>query len=314
MSYRIVFLLSMVVGVTGCDAWNKLTEQIKGQASSGSATTAPPPPVPEHQIAAKVNNTYITVDEVQRRIDALEEAARPNTFEERKELLEQLVREELLVQDAAARGVERAPDVKNRLNDFRRFVLLDALSKQIVEQVSVESKEVEEYYKQYQAGFREPERIRVRQIVLRNLEEAEVVRTRVVQGDNFSQVAQERSVGAGKEQGGDIGWHLRAIDKEFKAAVGQPTEDKTFFPQLESVAFAVDVGQVSQPVKGPDGNYYLVKVEERQPAKQKSLTEVWDQIHDGLLLQKRQEAVEALVKKLRQQADVVVHADRLGAS
>jgi peptidyl-prolyl cis-trans isomerase C len=270
-----------------------------------------PPSVPEGQILAKVNNQYLTVQDLKRRLDALEESVRPKTPEDKKQFLEQMIREELLVQDAAARGIERAPEVKNRLSDFRRFVLLDTLTKQLADAVTVEPADVEAYYNQYQAGFKDPERIHVRQIVSSTLEEAEAIRGRVVQGDDFAQLARERSVGAGKDQGGDVGWYLRAVDKQLIELTNKTSTDKTFFPQLESVAFTLEVRQISQPVKGPDGKFYLVKLEERQSAKQKSLSEVRSQIHDGLLFQKRQKTIEDLLTKLRQQGEVSEHPERL---
>ncbi len=310
MRHGIWVVLGIAFTITGCDVVERLTAP-KGTDANAPKAIAPPADVPAHKIAAQVNHDVITTDEVKRRLDALEEAQRPKTAEERTQFLDQLVREELAVQDATARGLERNSDVKNRLSDFRRFVLLEALTKQLSESVTVENKEVEDYYKQYQAGFKDPERIKVRQIVTNTLEEAEAIRSRLVQGDDFASLARDRSIGPGKERGGDIGWYMRAVDKQLVTLTGQSNDAQAFFPQLESVAFTLEIGQASQPVKGPDSHYYLVRLDERQPAKQKTVTEVWSQIHDGLLAQKRQKAVEDLLAKLRQQGTVVVHPERI---
>ena len=143
------------------------------------------------------------------------------------------------------------------------------------------------------------------------LAEAEALRTQAVQGADVAQLAKERSVGAGKETGGDIGWHIKALDHQIQTLSGQTPEEKTFFPQLEAVAFSLEQGQISQPVKGPDGNYYLVKLEERQPERIRPLTELWDQLHAGLLLQKRQEALQDHLDELWAKGNVQLNEARL---
>lgn len=306
---RLLLLLCSVslLGI-GCDRVGGSSAVQAKEKASGSA-----PLVDESHLVAKVNRRAIAVEEFKRRVQALEEASRPKTQEEREQLLEQLVREELLIQDAVAMGLERDAEVKRRLEDLRRFVLVDAISKRLLETVDVGQKEVEEYYTQYQTAFKEPEQVRVRLIVTNTLVEGEAVRASAIQGADFAQLAKDRSIGAGKEQGRDVGWYMREVDRQLVRLTGggHATDEKTLFPQVEPVAFALEVGQISQPIKGPDG-YYLVKLEERKPARQKPLSEIRDQIHEGLLLQKRQQQIENRIAKLRQQGEVIVYKGRLG--
>ena len=146
----------------------------------------------------------------------------------------------------------------------------------------------------------EPERIRVSQVVTASLADAEAARARAVQGEPFASVARELSGGAGKDKGGDIGWHLRALDKERLKVIGAaPTTEEVFFPQLEPVAFALEKDQISQPVKGPDGRYYLVQLTDRKPEKQQTELEVHDAIRDLLTVQKMQQALEELRAKAK---------------
>ena len=68
---------------------------------------------------------------------------------------------------------------------------------------------------------------------------------------------------------------------------------------------------MSQPVKGPDGRYYFVQLEERQPARQQPELEVHDGIEQLLILQKLQQQVEALranakVERLAERLEAVV--------
>ena len=157
--------------------------------------------------------------------------------------------------------------------------------------------EVHDFYEQNKAAFLDPERISVRQIVTKTLADAEAARARAVQGEPFASLAKELSVGAGKEQGGEIGWHLRALDKERLTMMGTNPTEEVFFPQLEPVAFALEKGQVSQPVKGPDAQLYLIQIEDRKAAKQQSELDVHDAIKDLLTAQNMQQKLEQLREK-----------------
>jgi parvulin-like peptidyl-prolyl isomerase len=151
----------------------------------------------------------------------------------------------------------------------------------------------------------------VRQLVAATLSEAEALRSTSSGGGDFAALARQYSVGAGKEQGGDVGWFVRGLDLQLLQLTGRVGEEKAFFEQLEPVAFALEVGQISQPVKGP-GGYYLVKVEERVNDSQRSLAEVRDQIHTGLLIQKRQQIVQDHLDRLWKKATVDINEQRLG--
>ena len=276
---------------------------------------------------ALVNGVPITQDIFRRRLEALPDdnpsgfmtefgsfrniLRKPRTVEEKKVLLEELVKEEELVQEAIARGLERDPEVAHQLADSRRILLIAALAKRDTEKAEVTDEEVKAFYERFKDAYKIPERIHVRQIVAGTPDEAEAIRSHAVQGGNFAQLAQERSVGAGKDQGGDVGWYIKALDEQLLKLTGQNPTEKTCFPQLEAVSFSLEVGQISQPVKGPDNNYYLVKLEERKPQQIKTLSEVWDQLHNGLLFQKRQQNIQDRISQLSQKGKVEMNEQRL---
>lgn len=238
---------------------------------------------------------------------------KPKTMEEKRILVEELAKEELLVQDAVSLGLERDPKVARQLDDSRRLVLISALTTRDTERAQISDDEIKEHYERFKQAYKEPERIRVRQIATSTLEEAEVIRTNAVQGGDFAQLARDRSIGPGKEQGGELGWHVKAVDHQLLSLSGQTPVELTFFPQLEAVAFSLEVGQVSQPVKGPDNHYYVVKLEERKAEQIKPLTELWDQLRDGLLMQKRQQLVQEHLDRLWREGAVKLNEQRLEA-
>jgi len=309
MTFHSIAVIVLSVGLLAlgsCD-WLQPPESAKSPPSQDASEL---PAALQPNVLAVVNGSPVTVEDYTQRVEALSQEQKPKSPEEKTQLLEDLVRVEVLVQDAVAVGLERDAKVKRVLQDLRRRVLTEAWLARTLEPITVESKEIEQYYQQFQAGFREPERIRLRQIVVRAEEEAKNILVALLQGADFAQVARERSVGPEAKTGGDIGWVIRSADKQLSQLRGETVQDLVLFDRLEQAAFALEVGGTSGMVKGPEG-YHLVKVEERQSAKQKSLAEVWDQIKNGLLVVKRQQRLDERMAELRTQAKVEIHEERL---
>ena len=236
---------------------------------------------------------------------------KPKTPEEKRILLEELVKVELLVQDAVSLGLERDAEVRRQLEDARRLILISALTKRDTERATISDEEIKDHYNRFKEAYKDPERIRVRQIVTKAPDEAEAIRTQAVQGADFAQLARERSIGPGKETGGDVGWYVKALDRQLLTLAGQSPPEHEFFPQLEAVAFSLEPGQISQPVKGPDGHYYLVKLEERTPQRIKALSELWKPLHDGLLIQKQQQNLQEHLDRLWKKGEIQFNEQRL---
>ena len=313
-----------LLGPMGCDKlpWVSHKESaVETTAAAGSAVKLNDPGV-----LALVNGVPVKEDLFQRRINALPEDSpagfstafgtlrivhrKPRTSEEKKILLEELIKEELMVQDAAALGLERDPKIKGELEDAHRAILMTAVSKREADKAAVDEKEIEDHYERFKEIYKEPERIRLAQIVTSTLEEAEALRTHAVQGEDFTQLAATRSKGAGKETGGDVGWYLKALDHQILTQTGQNPTEKLLLSQFESVAFTLEQNQISQPVKGPDG-YYIFKLLDRKQQKVPTLNELHDRLREGLLVQKRQKQIQDHLDKLSQKGNVQLNEKRL---
>jgi peptidyl-prolyl cis-trans isomerase C len=92
--------------------------------------------------------------------------------------------------------------------------------------------------------------VRAAHILLPSQDEAEAARERVTTGgEDFGQVARQLSLDpATTGNGGELGWFTR----------------EEVPPAVADAAFALEPGQISEPVQSPYG-WHLVKVEEREP-------------------------------------------------
>ncbi|MBI4355656.1 MAG: peptidyl-prolyl cis-trans isomerase [Candidatus Omnitrophica bacterium] len=317
---RIAGLLALGAALTGCDRlpWAKSQAAAASAGPSAAASRAvrqamPARPVDPAKVIAEVNGRLITVEEFHRRVRGLAEEYRPKSLEDKKRLLEELIGVELIVQDAKARGLGQDPEVVQRLDDLEQVLLYQEAVQREMAGVAVTDAEAEKFYKDYQVGFKEPERVRLKQLVVKTEADAKAILVTLLQGTStFEQIVRERSVGPAAAQGGDVGYVIRAADKAIAEQSGQAAPATTsLFPQLEQAAFALEVGGISGIIKGPEG-YYIVKLVERKEGSVRPLTEVWQQVRDGLLLLKQQQHFQEKLGGLRGKARVTVYEDKLG--
>ena len=136
------------------------------------------------------------------------------------------------------------------------------------------------------AGLDLEEEIHARHILVETEEEANAVLKRLDAGEKFEDVAKEVSTGPSGERGGDLGYF---------------TKDR-MVPEFSDVAFTLQPGEVSQPVKTQFG-WHIIKVEDRSEQQVVAFEEVSDQIKSQI----RDQRAQALVTKLREEADVKFH-------
>ena len=104
-------------------------------------------------------------------------------------------------------------------------------------------------------------------------------------GTKFADLAKDFSEGKEGQQGGDWGW------------VGRDSLRK----EINEVAFNLKAGQHSQIIETEQG-YYVLQVDEINPAHTKPLAEVRDEIEKSLLADQRAKMQDDWVKELRRKA------------
>jgi parvulin-like peptidyl-prolyl isomerase len=190
---------------------------------------------------------------------------------------------------------------------YRRHVQRMAAAKVYLDRIradasDVRDSEVEQFYEENEARLTLPEQVRVRHILLTwkpmgtqddraaIREQMEPILERARAGEDFAALAREFSEdSATKGNGGDTGFFYRG----------------TMVPAFEQAAFALQPGDVSDPVDTVFG-VHIIKLEERQEARLLPLDEVREQLRDHVREEKMEAAVGAKVDELRAAADVQV--------
>jgi peptidyl-prolyl cis-trans isomerase C len=207
------------------------------------------------------------------------------TLEGREALLDELVTQEVLMQEGRRVGVEKDAAVKSRLEEARRQILVQSVIEKIVE-TEVTDEKVKAYYESHKDEFRQ---VRASHIVVETEEQAKDVKKRALGSVDFAELAKEVSTDpSAKENGGDLGFFR-------KDQMVKPFADK---------AFAMKVGEVSDPVKTEFG-YHIIKVAETKDAE--PLAALDPQTLNGI----KRSVLGKRVEELKGRAKIVTHKDRL---
>src|SRR3989441_11238311 len=119
-------------------------------------------------VVAHVGDDVITAEEFKRRIDEQSPflRARYSTVERKKELLEALIRNELLAQEAQREGLDKTPAVREAT---KRAMIQELIRKQLDEKLTgadLSEADLKGFYEQNVNDFVKPERARVYHIFL----------------------------------------------------------------------------------------------------------------------------------------------------
>jgi parvulin-like peptidyl-prolyl isomerase len=153
----------------------------------------------------------------------------------------------------------------------------------------IDEKEALQYYEAHRASFQLPQKVRSRQIVVADGEEAIQILKRLKKGESFEKVAMEKSLGPEKANGGDLGYFSRGE---------RPTE----FDHV----FTMEVGALSEVIKSPYG-YHIFKLEEKIEPRQMPFEEARLGILQEIGQKKGEEEYQKWLKGLKGKAKVKVN-------
>ena len=244
------------------------------------------------KVAAVVNGQVISEKDVIQRMARLNPQYRAAMGSDQKRLLEEMVMETVLLQEARRRGLEHDPEVDRLVKEARRQVLLGRLLETVRQskQIQVPDEDVKKFYEANKNNFMEPETSRASHILVADEETAKKALERLKAGESFAKVAGELSTDpSSKTKGGDIGYFAK----------GQ------LIPDFEKACESLKTGELSAIIKTQLG-YHIIQLTDKKPAHQHPLEEVQDQIRRQLGTQQQQRQVESFVQELRAKAQVQI--------
>ena len=171
--------------------------------------------------------------------------------------------------------------------EVRDRVLQEKLYEKVTEEVEVTDKDVEAYYEKNKSQFSQPASREVRHILVKKKDKADQLYSQLQNGGNFAQLARQNSTDTtSAKQGGKI-----------------PVTKGSTVPPFDKVAFELDTGEVSKPVKTTFG-WHIIKAESNvKPEQVQPIDKVRESIKTQLLQTKKNEELERWLKGLEKKYD-----------
>jgi peptidyl-prolyl cis-trans isomerase SurA len=290
------------------------------------------------EVIARVNNEIITRSELQHSKDEVRQELKQQhadkadvMFRDReKDVLRDLIDQQLLLQKAKDKGLTADTELIKRLDDMRKQMNLSSMEElekaageqgvsfedfkqnmknQILTQmvirnevqpkIQITQEEEKKFYEQHQKDFEHPERVRLSEILIstEKLEPGDQAGLAAAQQKAQQLLAQVRG-GA-------------AFDQLAKTESNGPTAAQggdlgyfkrgTLAKELEDKAFTLKPGEATDVLRTKQG-FLILKVVEHEQAGVPPMKEVEPQIADQLYFQKLQPALRDYLTKLREDA------------
>ena len=233
----------------------------------------------------------------------------------RRGVLERLIDRELMLAEAARRGIRPSPEELERTlaptregmpakeleatlaeaetdraswrRAAERDLTIEKLQVAITAPVTVSEQELDAWIARHRDRRELPEEVRAAQLLVRTEAAAVEARRRILGGMAFAAVAREISLSPDADRGGDLGFFAR----------GQMP------PEFDEVVFSLPRGQLSDVVASPYG-FHLFLVTDRRPGRTRGDAELRVDMRTALLAGKREEAFRAWLVDARGKARI----------
>ena len=277
----------------------------KGSSSTSAAKTGP--------VVATVGSETITADELKKRLEETSPflRARYNTLDRKKEFLENLIRNELLSQEALKQGYDKSPAVQEQM---KRAMIQELIKHQLDEKLTgadLSDADLKKFYDAHNDDFVKPERARVFHILLPATTPAEKAKARAQAAALLKDIE-------AREKKGEVNAFQTVAMKESKDQLSAPMGDdlrflsreelaKAYNPELATAAFELKTpGDKTGPVETPAG-IELVKLQVKTVALNRTFDESKDSIRGRMARERRSHEYDDWIKRLHDGAKIAIN-------
>jgi len=269
------------------------------------------------EVLAKVGDQAITLGQYAASLARMDrfERLRYQSEERQKELLDEMIKVEILAQEARRRGLATDPEVELRTMQALRDELLLDLKRKLPKPEELSEREVREYYAAHKSELTEPRRHRTLVIVVGSPELAKKVASEAASasGERWAELCKSYSLdrrgleaGSAPELAGDLG---------FVSAPGEARGENAEVPEaVRSGVFKLArIGEVLPEPVLVGSKHYIVRLGGISPARERSLTDADGAIRAELLRQRYLTAERELLARLEQRYPVTIDEAQLEA-
>jgi len=213
-------------------------------------------------VVAKVNGVEVHQSDLAMAEEDMGQNAQTMTGDAKRDYLLQYLSDVILAAKAAeTKKVADQKEFKNRLAFLRNKLLMETLLQQEGKAAATPAA-MKTAYDEAAKQMGQEQEVRARHILVPTEDEARAILAEIKKGTDFAELAKQKSKDPGAAaEGGDLGYFTKA----------------QMVPEFAEVAFKLDKGQVSDPVKTQFG-WHIIKVEDKRNKPVPDFDEVKDQV------------------------------------
>jgi peptidyl-prolyl cis-trans isomerase C len=237
----------------------------------------------EDKVLAKVNGVEIkesdlaiAEEELAPSLQQMDPAAKKDN------VLGFLIDLQIVAKAAEDKKIENSDDFKKRLSFARKRLMMDSLLA-AEGKAATTDEAMKKVYEEAAKQITSEVEVRARHILVETEDEAKAVVEELKKGADFAELAKKKSKDPGASDGGDLGFF---------------TKDQ-MVPEFSAIAFTLEPGKISDPVKSQFG-WHVIKVEEKRNRQAPPIDQVKGQIETYVT----RKAQADYVAKLRETAKV----------
>ncbi len=240
-------------------------------------------------VVARINGTEVRQSDLAAAEEDLGGNVPQMTPEAKRDYLITFVGDMILVAKAAeAKKMGDTDGFKRKLAYARTKLLMEQLL-QTEAKAAVNEPAMRKVYDDAIGQMKKEPEVRARHILVETEDDAKAVVAELKKGADFADLAKTKSKDPGSADGGDLGYF---------------TKDQ-MVPEFSEVAFKLDKGALSDPVKSQFG-WHVIKVEDKRERQPPEFEKVKDQLETFLVRKSQSE----LITKLRAEGKI----ERVGAA
>src|SRR5471030_1079813 len=234
-------------------------------------------------VLAKVNGAEVRASDVALAEEELGPSlAQMDPATKKENVLAFLIDMKIVSKEAEDKKIADRDDFKSRLAFARNRLLMDNLLA-VEGKAATTDENMKKVYEDAAKQITGEQEVHARHILVETEDQAKAVKAELDKGADFAELAKKKSKDPGAADGGDLGFF---------------TKDQ-MVPEFSAVAFALEPGKISDPVKSQFG-WHIIKVEEKRNRQAPAFEQVKAQIETYVT----RKAQADYVAKLRETAKV----------
>ena len=178
-------------------------------------------------------------------------------------------------------------DIETEIVNYLKIVKL------LESEVDITDEEMKTHFEENKDSYNEPEQVEASHILVENEETANKVKEKLEAGEDFAELAKEYSTDTSNaENGGELGYFSKG----------------TMVEEFEHIAFSMNVGEISDPVK-TDYGYHIISVTDKKEAKEANFEDHKEEIEQTLFDQEISTEYSTWITEQREKLEIENNLD-----